>query len=132
MPYRQAREIAELNQLSGLRSVGGQVAERLVQRQQLVVFVRLGDVQSVQSDALAIAAVLGPAFAAGVVDEDATHRLGGSGEEMAATVPVLVRIVADQTQIGFVDQSGGVERLSRLLVGEFLGGQKTQFVVDQR
>src|SRR5262249_14521291 len=37
-----------------------------------------------------------------------------------------------QAQVGLVDQGGGVEGLSRLLVRQLLDGQLAQFVVDQR
>ena len=40
--------------------------------------------------ALPVAAVLASLFAAGVVDQDAPHGLGGCGKEMAAIVPVLL------------------------------------------
>ena len=78
------------------------------------------------------AAVLAAASSAGILDQDAPHRLGSRGEEVAATVPTHLRIVADQTQVGFVDQGGSVERLSGFFVRELVSGQSAQLVVDQR
>ena len=40
--------------------------------------------------------------------------------------------VADQPQVGLVDQGGGLERLARLLLGQPLRRQLAQLVVDQR
>jgi len=48
------------------------------------------------------AVLLGP-LTAGVLDEDAAHRLAGGGEEMAATIPPLGLLAADQPEVGFVD-----------------------------
>jgi hypothetical protein len=39
---------------------------------------------------------------------------------------------ADQPQVGLVDQGGGAEGLARLLLGQPLGGELAQLVVDQR
>ena len=37
-----------------------------------------------------------------------------------------------QPQVGLVDQGGGLKRLAGLLLGQFLGGELAQLVVDQR
>jgi hypothetical protein len=50
---------------------------------------------------------------------------------VAAAVPGLFRVRADQPQAGFVDQGGGVEGLARLLLGQLPCGQPAQRVVDQ-
>jgi hypothetical protein len=39
---------------------------------------------------------------------------------------------ADQTKIGLMNQRRWLECLARLLVGQALGGQPAQLVVDQR
>ena len=39
---------------------------------------------------------------------------------------------ADEPQVGLVDQGGRLERLPRLLLGQLLGRQLAQLVVDQR
>ena len=41
-------------------------------------------------------------------------------------------LAADQPQVGLVDQGGGLERLAGLLLGQLLGRQLAQLVVDQR
>src|SRR5262249_22692530 len=77
------------------------------------------------------AAVLLPPLAAGVLDEDAAHRLGGRGEEVPAIGEGLL-LIACQSQVGLMHQGGGVERLPRLLLGQLLGRQPAQLVIDQR
>ena len=42
----------------------------------------------------------------------------------------LVRV--DQPEVRLVDQGGGLERLAGLLLGQPLGGQLAQLVIDQR
>src|SRR5262249_38902156 len=59
------------------------------------------------------------------------HGLGGCREEMTASVPVRLSVRADQSEVGFVDQGGGLERLPRLLLGQLLRGELAQFVVDE-
>jgi hypothetical protein len=58
--------------------------------------------------------------------------LGRRREEVAAMVPGMVRRLADQPQVGFMYQGGGLKRLPRLFLGQPCGGQLAQFVVDQR
>ena len=54
-------------------------------------------------------------------------------KEVPATVPALGGLSPiNQSQISFVDQCGGLKRLARLFLGQPLGGQPAQFVVDQR
>src|SRR5262249_71798 len=69
---------------------------------------------------------------ASVLDQDAPHRLGRGGKEMTAIVPARFLPVADQAQVGFVNQGRRLQRLPRLFLGQLLGGQLAQLVVDQR
>ena len=67
-----------------------------------------------------------------MIDQDAAHRLGGGGEEVAPVAPAVAISRADQAQVRLVDECGSVEGLPRLLVREFRGGEAAQLVVDQR
>ncbi len=51
---------------------------------------------------------------------------------MPAAVPALFFVLADQPQVGLVDQGGGLERLPRGFPGKLLGGQLAQLVINQR
>jgi hypothetical protein len=45
---------------------------------------------------------------------------------------MLIFLGIHETQIGLMYKGSGLERLSRLLLGDLLSGQLPQFVVDQR
>ena len=119
---RQAGEVAELDQLapcagrrppaaSGPRP-GPAVRPPVARGDQLDV------VQVDQFDARRPPPLDGRVLAAGVLDEDAAHGLGRGGEEVAAAVPVLRRVAADQPEVRLVDQGRGLERLPGLLLGQ--------------
>src|SRR5262249_998237 len=63
------------------------------------------------------------AFATCLLNQDAAHGLGGSGEEVAAAVPALGLLRIDQPEVGLVDQGRGLERLPGLLLGQPLRRQ---------
>ena len=78
-----------------------------------------------------------PLFAAGIVEQDAAHRLGRRGEEVAAALPLrldsaIVARAADQAKIRLVDERGGVESLSRPFVGQPGSRQAAQLLVNER
>ena len=50
---------------------------------------------------------------------------------MTAPIPGPRRALADKRQVGIVHQHRGLERLTWRLVGKFLCGQLSPFVVDQ-
>ena len=77
----------------------------------------------IQLDAVSAAPVLGTAIASSAVHEGFAHPLGRSGEELAAAIEIRPRAVADQAQVGFVDQRRRFERLTGLLSGHLLGRQ---------
>jgi hypothetical protein len=78
-----------------------------------------------------VSAVFLPALAAAILDQNAPHSFRGSGEEMAAAVPVLGLLDIHQPEVGFVDQGRGLERLPGLLLGEFLRRELAQLLIDQ-
>jgi len=77
LPAGQAREVAELHELGGLLVVALQVLNSLIERNQFAGAALADHHALVQGNALAVAAVLGRGLAAGAVDQDAVHRLGG-------------------------------------------------------
>ncbi len=84
----------------------------------------------VKCHAAPAAAVTDRLLAAGCVHENSPHGPSSSSEEVAAMVPILPLPVSDQAQIGFVNQGGRFQRLIRLLLGQSLGGQLAQLVVN--
>ena len=69
---------------------------------------------------------------AGALDQNATHGGRRRREEMAAPAETLPRAFSGQPQVRFVHQRRRLERLPRLLAGEFLCGQLAKLVVDKR
>src|SRR5262245_21668992 len=68
------------------------------------------------------------------VNEDAAHGLGGCGKKVSPAVPIrwYASFAIHQPEIGLVNQSRGLERLSWFFLSQLLGGKLPQFVVDQR
>src|SRR5689334_15731312 len=76
--------------------------------------------------------MLWPAPAAKIVNENPAHRLRGGGKEMASAVPTGCRTIADQPQVGLVDQRSRVTLLRRPLPHHVRCRQLAQFLVDDR
>src|SRR5262249_22061612 len=57
-------------------------------------------------------AMLEPVLAAGTLDEDSGHGLGGGGEEGTAALPGLSLLLDYKPNVRLLDQGGGLERLS--------------------
>src|SRR5207245_10101971 len=89
--HRQAGEMAELDQLGRLRVLRGQSSERVVEGQQVVVDRGGGESVEVEGCPRLTAAALLSFSPAGVIHQDAAHRLGGGGVEKAAAVTSRVR-----------------------------------------
>src|SRR5262245_23767947 len=112
-----------MNQLGCLRMDYGKPGQGLVQGDQILADFRNGGLLSVEILSCPAAAVLFTFLATGVVDEDTAHGLGGGGEEVAAAVPVQFLVLADEAQVGLVNQGGGRQRLPRRLLTQLLGGE---------
>ena len=67
--------------------------------------------------------MLEPPLASGVLDEDPAHRFGRRGKKMAATIPGLLGIGPDETNIRLMDQGGCLQRLASSLVRQPGGGE---------
>ena len=68
---------------------------------------------------------------AGSFDENAPHGLGGGGEEVAPTIPVLGLLHVDQPLVGFMDEGRRLERLPGLFASQPYRGQLPELVVDE-
>src|SRR5262245_37797554 len=127
---RQPHEITQLDQPGHDRLGRGQLLQRLVQRQQLLVRLRGGGVR--ERLALGAAAPLLGVLPPRVLNEDTAHRLGGGGEEVLAVGVPPRHGLPDEAQVRLVDQRGRLEGVARLLAGQLRGGEAPQLVVDQR
>jgi hypothetical protein len=122
--------LVKLDDLGRDRVFLGQPVQGVVQGEEIVI--RVGGRRVGEFDPAKFAAPLLPRLAAGGLDQDATHGLGRRGEEVSPAVPSPVRVAADQSQVGLVHQSRGLERLTRRLSRQLPSGQPAQLVVDQR
>lgn len=94
---------------------------------------RFGEAQVlIKIGAAQTSAVLYPALAAGLFYENPPHRFSRCGEEMAPAVPALGLVHINQPNVGFVNQGGSLQRLSRLLLRHPLRRQLAQLIIDQR
>src|SRR5262249_10819946 len=82
-------------------------------------------------NATSIAAMLLPALAAGVLDQEAAHGLRRRGEEVTAAVPVLRRLHVHQADVRLVHEGGGLQCLAGLLLGQLLRRQPPQLILDE-
>src|SRR6266567_4105065 len=71
-------------------------------------------------------------LAPGTFDKDSAHGLCGGGEEVAAAVPVLNLLQVHESNVGLMDQTCGLERLSWFLLCQLDRCQLAQLVIDQR
>lgn len=67
----------------------------------------------------------------GMIDQDMPHHLGRDGEEVGAILP-LDFLLSRQTQIRFVDQRGGRERVTVSFSLHIAMRYAAQLIVDQR
>src|SRR5262249_7756552 len=117
----QAAEVPQGDELGLLWIEGDEAIDRLVQCQDLLG--RLRRVVPVgQLDALPVAAAFVRAPGASVIDQDATHGLGGCREEVSLAGEVWSLALTDEPQVSLVNQGGRLERLAGRLVGQLRGG----------
>jgi len=127
----QANEVTQLDQFGFLLISGGESVERLVDGQYLVPCGSGGKIGLVKFDSLLAAAMTHGSLAPGAFDEDAPHRLGGGGEEMAPAIEFRVGI-AHEPKPGLVDERRGLQRVARRFPRHFGRRQLAQFLIDQR
>src|SRR5687768_15530886 len=101
---RQTGEVAELDELGLFGVFFGELGQGVVEGDQVVGRGGEGEAGLVEVDAAEAAAAFGSGAAAGLLDEDSAHGLGGGGEEMPAAVPVLDARRVDEADVGFVDE----------------------------
>ena len=130
----QPGEEAELDQLGAAARSGGPVrcsASSMATSSSSEAWSATSE--SVEIDALPTAAPLLPALVAGR-GSTRMRRMASAAAAKKWPRPSQCRasLVPDQPEVGLVDQGGGLERLAGLLLGQLLGRQLPQLVVDQR
>jgi hypothetical protein len=79
----------------------------------------------------AAGATFGRESIAGVIDQDATHELGGGSEELRAVLPPHARL-SDQPDVRFVDERGGLQCVIGTLAAQRRFREAVQLAVDDR
>jgi hypothetical protein len=125
-----ADEITQLHQFSLNLVLNGEFVERLIHGEEFVVVTGRGNFHTLKVHALLVAAVAQGALAAGFVNQDAAHRLGGSAEEMGAAIELWIGL-ANQPQPGFMDERGGLQGLVGRFVRHFRRRELPQFSINQ-
>src|SRR5262249_28743468 len=114
-----AGEEAELDQLRRLGIGLRELREGLVDRNQIVGTLWSRQLVEVEWDANPTLSAPRSSLAAGVLDQDAAHRLGRRREEMPPALPSGV-LFPDQSQVSVVDQGSRLEGLPGGLAGQLL------------
>lgn len=123
-------EEAEFDEFRGARVFEGQRVEGLMDVNQRGFGRPIRFVEFLQVDTFPAAAMAFGLSTTRSIDENAAHGFRGGAEEVGAILPGGLT-VASESEPGFVDEGGGLERLPWGLTGELLGCQHTEFVVDQ-
>ena len=123
-------EVPQFHHPGGQRIFYGETGKGFIEREKVSSAVGLR--RSASSTRCMAPPCLRRAFPPGRLNENTPHRLGGRGKKMTAAIPVRVLLIADQPQIGFMDQSRWLERLARLFACQLGCGQAAQFVIHQR
>jgi DNA invertase Pin-like site-specific DNA recombinase len=124
-------EVAELDPLGRARVGRLQPGQGLVDRQDLVGGLGGGEFDFLEIGAGRTDPALLAPLASGPFHQDPAYGLGLGGEEMPPSVPVPVRVVADQAQVRLVDEGRGLECLAGLFPSQPPGGELPQLFVDQ-
>jgi len=126
----KADEIPQFNEL-GLLGLGeGEFLQRVVDGEHLVIIGVRGQFQIVDVLPDLSAAVADRMTAAGPIDQNASHGLGGGGEKMRAVLP-LGLIVTTEPQPRFVDERSGLKGLTGSFMEHFCCGEFAQVIIDQ-
>src|SRR5690606_21974920 len=123
--------VAALDDADPAGALLGEAFERVVYREELLQgYVGLGGVAG-EGEADVLAAALVGALLPGVVHQHAAHGRGGGAEEVGAALPADV-LVADEAEVGLVDEPRRVEGVAGALVAQPGARHLAELRVDRR
>jgi hypothetical protein len=126
-----AKEVAQFNQLNFVGIDRGKLFESEIEVEEFrTADVDPGEVVG-QGDALQAAATNLGLVAAGVVDQDETHHLGGKSIEVLAIFADSLTLV-EQAQVKFVDQRSCLEDVGISFATDIGGSNLAQVRINQR
>jgi len=127
---RQTAEIQQFDEACPAAVPFRQPAKGLIENKQLFDSRAGCGHEVVEFDSLLAAGALGGGALASVIHQDAAHDDGGGGEKVRAALPVR-GVVAQQPQISFVYQGGGLKGVVGTLPPHEVPGEGAELVVDQ-
>ena len=122
---------AEFYYFSFRRVLRGEPVQRLVDMEQLSRVVLAGEIDFVERNTLAAAAMAKLEFAPGIINENAAHAFSRGAEEMRAVLPGLVWR-AHQAQPRLMNQRGGLQCVPGGLTCHAMRRQLSQLFVNER
>ena len=127
----EASEEPELGDPALARIESGELVEGGVEVEHVHFRGVGGDMNRVEGHPRPAARSLEHAVGAGAVHQDATHDLGGDGEELRPVPPHRAPLV-DQAKVGLVDQGRGLQGVVAALAAQSSRGPSPKLVVDER
>ena len=128
----QTGETAEFQQLGRLWILAGEPVEGFVEGKHLFSRVIDGNFKPIHVNSLSVATTFESSLVASPVNQNPSHGLGRGGKQMSPVLPLLDLLDVDQPQVDLMDQGRSLEGLAGLFMGQFLGGQPAEFVIDKR
>lgn len=110
----ESRKVPKLDDLRGDWIFAGQLFECLVQSQQS--FVLSGRRRVVKINPPVSAAVSQSLIATCRFNQNASHGIGGGGEEVPPATPRLSLVDIHKAKVRFMHQGGGLQRMAGLLL----------------
>src|SRR5215471_13955613 len=128
--YGQTGEILQLDDAGLLGVELRETVQGIVQQEQIDVLLwRDGDVD--QGRWLGWPPALCGVLSAGAVNQDPAHEFGGDRKEVCTILPANLALTY-QSEVGFINQSGGLKRVFRSLVPHVSASDAAQLVVYER
>ncbi len=124
--------MTQLNHVGRNWVLTGKPSEGAVQREQLFVHNLVVRRNVGQICSLTIAPVFMRLFPARCIDQDSSHRFGRGSKKVPAILPLWLVCRSDQSEIRFVNESGGLKCLTRSFVCHSCFSEFTQFAIDER
>jgi hypothetical protein len=129
--HRESREEAQADDGRRALVLRSESFEGLVEREDFIGGELRGDFGSAQGDAIEVAAALVTAHLAGVIDQHASHRFGGSAVEVSPVAPSDL-LVAREAHPRLVNQCRRLQRVFAALTAHAVRRETLELGVDQR
>ena len=128
---RQPADISKLHDLTLPGTGGGQLAECLIESQQIAVR-RFGAADPiVQRDSDRSAWALPPVLCPRMIDQDSAHHLCRHAKEVRSILPHDT-LLTHQSQVGLVDEGGWLQGVIGAFAAEIGGRAPPELLVDER